>query len=535
MREVRNFRTISETKKAGSNKTVFVRSFSFLLFLLSAFLLVLLRTRIVFAAGHNAENECPTESYADVIEQLTERYGSLRITSSDCYSYKDANGKEVEGLCYLKLLDFNMDGTEELLAICKNENECDYTAYIYTIENGSVRCIFQNDDFTSTLHVGDIWVQISYAPSYGYVIRSSNNTFDDSSSYIYAFDGNEIKPVISCCFRHTGRDEGFNAINNKEVTYDEFNRYMDDFWGNKTENAEDSSSMENNSGENYPESFQIDLRYDLHDKTDEEFLEPFRKSLKEVYRNLNLPLDNIEGESTGFTDAKGTEESENIKTIGIDLKIYERPVRQLEEKFGEIRVSRTLYTIEKDDDLREVNGVCHLQLIDFNNDGIKDLLAICKNEFEYSYWTYIYTISNGDAICVFKDDYKEFTYKNKNIISVNIANLEDGRNVIEAGNINQHTQYHYFYGFKNPDYGLMTGFYADDLHDSYTIDNEECTFDQWVNALEKWPYTNLKDSSNHNWHTTRHQIILCDDGTDIIDQKQLQTMVDECKKDISGK
>lgn len=528
----------NKTHKSNGTGKPYVQSLSILVSLLTAILLVFSLTRTAFAADHGSENQYSAESYGDIIQSLAERYGSLRICALDSTSYRYRNGKEVEGLCYMKLLDFNMDGTEELFAICKNENECDYTAYVYTIENRSVRCVFQNDDFASTLHVGDVWASVGYAPSYGYVIRSSHDTFDDYYTYVYAFDGNAIKPVTSYCFVNSGRDLGFYAVDNKEVTHEEIYKYTDEFWGDDEEKSTGSSSEDKDSEENRPAGFQIDLRRDLYDETDEHFLEPFRKSLEETCSSLKISQKIIQAGSEGFADSRGTEETEKTEKAGsavTDLKAYERPLQQLEEKFGKLRVSGTLYTIEKEENILEVNGVCHLQLLDFNNDGVKELLAVCKNEFEYSYWTYIYTIYEGQAVCVFKDQYKEFTDEVNDIISVNIVHSKEGMSAIKEGAISPKAQRYAFYGFRNPDYGFLTSLYADDASGIYKMNGEVCTSEAWFTALEMWSHKVSEDPSNPGWITSRNQIFLSDNGTGIIDQNRLQTMIDECRSEMAGK
>lgn len=77
------------------------------------------------------------EVYLTIIKELTGQYGELRTASwldeaTDPYR----NSKEVNGVCYLRLLDFDGDGDRELYAVCKNEEEDTYTGRVFSADHG---------------------------------------------------------------------------------------------------------------------------------------------------------------------------------------------------------------------------------------------------------------------------------------------------------------------------------------------------------------------------------------------------------------
>ena len=90
------------------------------------------------SASNDYNNENDTYSvYISVIDSLSKQYGELRTTPW-LSKVEDPDGisREVNGVCYLRLLDFDNDGDLELYAVCKNEEDEDYTGRVYSLENG---------------------------------------------------------------------------------------------------------------------------------------------------------------------------------------------------------------------------------------------------------------------------------------------------------------------------------------------------------------------------------------------------------------
>ena len=85
------------------------------------------------------QNEKLGTLYRLVIKKLETEYGNLRIARTE------ENGYEANGLCYLNLVDFTRDGKDELMAVCKKENEEHYTGTIYSVQNGNAELIYEND------------------------------------------------------------------------------------------------------------------------------------------------------------------------------------------------------------------------------------------------------------------------------------------------------------------------------------------------------------------------------------------------------
>ena len=133
-------------------------------------------------AGSAADDSAPPVSaeeitYRDIVDSLVEKYGSLRI------SHNDTDWKEVNGLCFLKLIDFSGDGRDELMAVCKNEGEEHYSCYIYEEKAGKAELVFEKD-YIEYLEYVDKYnneidvLYLSYTADTGYIFGTG--WYDDA-------------------------------------------------------------------------------------------------------------------------------------------------------------------------------------------------------------------------------------------------------------------------------------------------------------------------------------------------------------------
>lgn len=141
------------------------------------------------------QNTQPRESaskanpYLNVLRDLTSRYGKVRITEALDYAW------ELNGLCYLDLIDFTGDGSDELLAVCKNERDTHYTGYIYTIKNNQASLLYKNTHFEYQTYYYQDDLCISYTNDTGYIIRTGWESDDaEDTTYFWYKDG-AISPV----------------------------------------------------------------------------------------------------------------------------------------------------------------------------------------------------------------------------------------------------------------------------------------------------------------------------------------------------
>lgn len=135
-------------------------------------------------AGTSAVDNQKTQNstvFEEILNELTQQYGEMTI-------YTDENAiTSVNGVCYADLIDFDKDGTSELVVLCKKKDESDYTGYIYAIRNGSAKCIFTSNELTSGPSLHEEFV-IANTTEHGYVIISNKGDDVDAINKIYGFD-----------------------------------------------------------------------------------------------------------------------------------------------------------------------------------------------------------------------------------------------------------------------------------------------------------------------------------------------------------
>lgn len=144
---------------------------------------------------NEAENVHP---YSTIIDALENEYGSLTIRIIDePYQQGGEQAVEANGLCYLNLVDFTNDGSDELMAVCKKEKEEHYTGFIYIINNGEAELIYENDQIEyNALRTYDE-ISLSFTDDSGYVLQTgwSAASGDAEDRVFYWYDGNGFSQV----------------------------------------------------------------------------------------------------------------------------------------------------------------------------------------------------------------------------------------------------------------------------------------------------------------------------------------------------
>ena len=156
--------------------------------------------------------------YSTVINELTDRYGALRMaqTENDGIETKEANG-----LCYLNLVDFTRDGENELIAVCKNENEDHYSCFIYQMKDGNPELIFNDDEIEYDEGFGCENVYLSFCNETGYVIGKGWESGDADDMTFFWYKDGQFKPV----YRYKGYwdgEKGDDVIDEESILVDLF-------------------------------------------------------------------------------------------------------------------------------------------------------------------------------------------------------------------------------------------------------------------------------------------------------------------------
>ena len=85
------------------------------------------------------------KAYLDLIKRYESTYGSLYFTDESGWC------TEARGLCFADLIDFDKNGSDELIVVYRDESlpiMSGYTVEVWTTDsNGKISCVYQNDPF----------------------------------------------------------------------------------------------------------------------------------------------------------------------------------------------------------------------------------------------------------------------------------------------------------------------------------------------------------------------------------------------------
>ena len=170
-----------------------------------------------------------------------------------------------------------------------------------------------------------------------------------------------------------------------------------------------------------PEGFDLEIgnvvceAHSMYKFLDE--LQKFTKKWNKMKNGLVLEPDTsvriqaTEEHAQGSNEIYDTSNDENEDTNATDNnheKIndsYKNVIDNLENEYGSLalKIHEERYSQFNDslENVAEANGLCYLSLIDFNNDGVKELLAVAKHEKDLDYTVMVYTEENNQAVQLF--------------------------------------------------------------------------------------------------------------------------------------
>ena len=134
------------------------------------------------------------------------------------------------------------------------------------------------------------------------------------------------------------------------------------------------------------------------------------------------------------------------KEIGNDSgSPYIGVIEKLIDEYGALRL------VETNDDWDEANGLCYLQLVDFTKDGVDELFAVCKNEYEDHYTGYIYTLMNNKAREIYRNDAIEYNlYEASDIVYMGY--LQDTGYIFGTGGVDDYTWDMTFFWYRDAEF-----------------------------------------------------------------------------------
>lgn len=327
------------------------------------------------------------DSYKNVIDILENEYGSLTLTVKEQYKDVVENITEVNGLCYLSLIDFNNDGVKELLAVAKHERDPEYTVMVYTEENGQAVQRLSSTKLTDASWTGDYLCLLSDKNNHTYIDRKQWGGEWDYDE-IYGYEEGEFKLISNSCRAYNfekGEWDNYLVeevpdvvdpmkLNRKLISQDEYEK--------KAPLATGASNIE-----------PIFICLAIPDKDIES-----GNYYGFDFKALQDSIDRVKEELAGSTASQSVDsrEAENNTAYLDVLKKYKGYIKSWERRIKEYN--------EWYEDVEYLYDERQIAIIDINGDGIDELLFVANTDAqtnegweEYVKDLYIFTLQNGQA------------------------------------------------------------------------------------------------------------------------------------------
>lgn len=432
----------------------------------------------------NASSTDMKEAYLKVLSEYEAKYGQADIGVNE-----EAYSKYMTGLFYAKQIDFNQDGTDELLLVYytpgekadwdtttdsyKNEFpelfDRNYSFSVYSYSDGNAVPLFEKTGLggkNSDEELVLTWYEGKYYVECRPQIEEHPDVDFSSFSYYYGFD-----------------DKGFGLLKSRVILESEENAannryYVDGQEYNSLEDA-NTACWDFNNDKTEPPNGQNNIYYYCVGSLDDD-------NYSNSYQLLELEKTrtNLQGDTPSIYQA------------------YGEILKEYENIYGGTKKSWSI-----DHPRHHKIGQCaYVNMIDFNQDGTDELLIVYDTPYNHVSWT-PEPKNNEDRWKDLTNDYSlaVFGYDGNSAIKLCEVNgvfygMGDGENGIYviphdenyyiycgmAGNL---CEYGYYYGFDNGDFKLMHYEFIEDIDgeewkdDFYAeIDGEKYTWEDWASG-----------------------------------------------------
>ena len=284
------------------------------------------------------ENQKDYARYRQLILEYEEKYGKVNVDQpNEWRTY-------LIGLCFAKLVDFNKDGQEELLLVYSEKDaqaaQDGYLAYKYRFEIWE----FQNDGIvmidTGNLYGTNGGVQTVRLVDYNnqtYLLTGAADGFE--YNYYHGYTNDEFKIVREAFNEDLYGSNGLITINGAAVEREEWIR-EEELW-------------------------QTDCEYYTLNSDDES-----ANRAKDVLELTKRKL-GIDTESEDTLDFLPSDKGDECKL----LQAYYRKYKELESQYGTAGLEEST----DNNGYSYLKGLCIVDLLDFNGDGLEDLFLVYSN------------------------------------------------------------------------------------------------------------------------------------------------------------
>ena len=219
------------------------------------------------------------------------------------------------------------------------------------------------------------------------------------------------------------------------------------------------------------------------------------------------PETNSVNEDTDFhTEQETVTEDAADSDYENSLSLYSPIIEEMESEFGAFEIDVNKIEEYEDGYCVEANGLCYLELIDFDNDGIQELLAAAKHKNDKEYTVFVYSLENGKAEKLIESDELMNNYLN-HYRDLRIITNNDQKSFIDGGCSLDEWSYYEIYGMKSDHtFGLI----------SASCDREE--YNQNTDTYEIEYYVFSEPPYRLNWVDAENSIVSEEQYKEIIDE-----------------
>ena len=215
------------------------------------------------------------------------------------------------------------------------------------------------------------------------------------------------------------------------------------------------------------------------------------------YKNPgDAPKDRNQGNETKEYSGPG----QNTDTGLNSISLYGEVIDKLEAEYGPLDIYA--YELSNRPDYEsgcvEADGLCYLELIDFNDDGVRELLAVAKHREDEEYTVFIYTIEDGSVNNLITSDVLLDNYLD-NYRNLYIETNYAGKSFIDGGFGFDGWSYFKIYGMRDKEFGLIS---ASSITEYY--DEDIGSYKKQYYILDT-PPQNIELDSLRNWEVSKKQ------------------------------
>lgn len=173
--------------------------------------------QFIESKAENEKNDAVYSAYYQIIKEKILDEGEPKVTKD--IGFEESSAYKVSGVCFVKLIDFNNDGVEELVVADFDKDDWNDEYEVYTYYDGTAHKVLDDQDFE--LRSQDLgYVSIEFYKNDGkYFIYHWNNTGFLDDGYTMSFDGKKFTKDLTWYSK-----ENAYYYNGKKI---EENKYME--------------------------------------------------------------------------------------------------------------------------------------------------------------------------------------------------------------------------------------------------------------------------------------------------------------------